>query len=935
MGGQCYFRSSAYINELHDKYLPETYFPIVGAVPRYPRYENKRREDPFVRMFIDEERPHELENFGWGLPIPNEEAAYKSLSKYGKDMPSMTNDKVAQMNKAWEWTYRHFAPYMQNSEVRTYQQVKEKLDMKTSCGAPFNFLYKTKQELFENDKEIDQWFEEDWNNMNENWTCLCTNSLKEEIRPIEKIKMNKIRTFTAMAADMTVHGNRLFADMNEKMNDSWLRSSSTVGWSPFQGNWNRMIKKLKKHPNGYALDESEYDSSLRSYMMWGCAWLRWRMLRKEDQTPENLMKLKVIYRNLVSTIVLSPTGVLVMKLTGNPSGSPNTINDNTLILYTLMAYAWMDNCPSEDATLADFEAETAKCLCGDDNTWTVSDYAHKYYNAYTVIDTWKTLGVTTTTDCMEAREADELDYLSAHTVYIGNIAVPIYDHTKILTSLLYSKKERQSPIQALERVNGMYIGGYTNPWCRQILSQYRSWLIESYDKVLAEDLEWRIAKTGIHSDQEMEQLWCGITLKRQGFNYEDSSHPLKTNMSVVIKTKKTKADPKKRGGRKGPKPKGPKVTRKTVVVQQGQRKPRRNRQRNRNNGGKAKMLTMRGGNNKQVGLSRQTCIIEEHELITDITNQSVAGAFTITNTFALNPGNSTTFPWLSLQAKQWERYEFDYLRFEYRREVSEYFSSGQQGKVILAVDVDPTDGAPASKAAIYDFERDLLADGMPSENFQISHVPRQRLHPNGLPKYVRPAGLPGHSSLVDFDCGNLFCAIAGTSADTNKLGELHVYYRVKFSVPVLVTGEAAPTNNSVSFFQSTTSESAVTTNVLQNIKFATATTNGLSITNTNGSFVPPIGNYLVTVSVTITSGNTVDAVEISSATLLKNNVSVIIGTYLPGQVSGGEVGTSGSTCQVAFQVYVTANGTDAFVCQINPQFQVASAICGFITWLAV
>lgn len=904
MGGQCYFRSSAYINELHDKYLPETYFPIVGAVPRFPRYENKRREDPFVRMFIDEERPHELDNFGWALPIPNEEAAYKSLSKYGKDMPSMTKDKVAQMNKAWEWTYRHFAPYMQNSEVRTYQQVKEKLDMKTSCGAPFNFLYKTKKELFENDKEIDQWFEEDWNNMNEDWTCLCTNSLKEEIRPIEKVKMNKIRTFTAMAADMTVQGNRLFADMNEKMNDSWLRSSSTVGWSPFQGNWNRMIKKLKKHPNGYALDESEYDSSLRSYMMWGCAWLRWRMLRKEDQTLQNLMRLKVIYRNLVSTIVLSPTGVLVMKLTGNPSGSPNTINDNTLILYTLMAYAWMDNCPSEDANLADFEAETAKCLCGDDNTWTVSDYGHRFYNAYTVIDTWKTLGVTTTTDCMEAREADELDYLSAHTVYIGNIAVPIYDHTKILTSLLYSKKEKQSPIQALDRVNGMYIGGYTNPWCRQILSQYRNWLIESYDKVLAEDLEWRVAKTGIHSDQEMEQLWCGITLQRQGFNYEDSSHPLKTNMSVVITQKKTKANPRKRGGRKGPKPKGPKFTRKTVVVQQqGQRKPRRNRRnRGSNNGGRKKMLTMRGGNNNQSGLSRRECVVEEHELISDIANNS-ASAFIVASTYALNPGNAATFPWLSLQAKQWERYEFDYLRFEYRREVSEYFSSGQQGKVILGVDIDPTDGAPTTKTAIYDFEKDLLADGMPCENFQIAHVPRQRLHPNGLPKYVRSGGLPGHSSLVDFDCGNLFVATAGTSNDTNKLGELHVYYRVRFSVPVLTTGDTAPTNNSVSIFYDGSHAGAATT-VAYQPAFATQSVNGLGIVNTAGSFVLPAGNYLVDLQM-LNQCSVAGDITNSSTTINK------AGTPIGGALN--QASSAATFFQTCISFFYASDGTSALI----------------------
>jgi len=267
------------------------------------------------------------------------------------------------------------------------------------------------------------------------------------------------------------------------------------------------------------------------------------MLREEDRTPENLQRIKTLYRNLISSIILSPTGVLVQKLTGNPSGSPNTINDNTLILYTLMAYAWLETHPYvEDTSLAEFETETAKCLCGDDNTWSVSDWAHDFYNAYSVIDCWKTLGVTTTTDCMESRSADELDYLSAHTVYMGTCAVPIYDHTKILTSLLYSAKKAQTPILALNRCNGLLINGYTNPWCRKFLRQYQEWLLEKYDQVLAEDAEWKVAKTGIHSDQTLQELYCGksVVLYKQSFtgaiNVREQPHKNDT-MSLIVKEK--------------------------------------------------------------------------------------------------------------------------------------------------------------------------------------------------------------------------------------------------------------------------------------------------------------------------------------------------------------------------------------------------------------
>ena len=161
-------------------------------------------------------------------------------------------------------------------------------------------------------------------------------------------------------------------------------------------------------------------------MMWGCAMLRWKMLREVDKTPENLRRLKTYYRNLVNSLVVTAEGVLVFKLTGNPSGSVNTINDNTLILYTLLAYAWIRLCDSKP-DYKEFENNTAKILVGDDNTWTVSDWAHEFYNGRSVIAEWTQIGVTTTTDSLEPRPASELDFLSAHTIFYLGQAVPVYD----------------------------------------------------------------------------------------------------------------------------------------------------------------------------------------------------------------------------------------------------------------------------------------------------------------------------------------------------------------------------------------------------------------------------------------------------------------------------------------------------------------------------
>lgn len=500
------------MSEAHDKWLPESYFLIVGQMTRHAAYKNRRATDPFIEMFYDDhefEKPEE-----WGLPVPNEEAAYKSLAKYAKDCPFMEEDQVRDLNRAWEWTAAHFGPYMGNATVRSQEEVVSKLDRTTSAGAPFNVLYSTKGELLDYDPEILQVFEESWRLLEADpmHTYLCTNSLKEEIRPTEKTAQNKIRTFTAMAVDATVDGNRLFADMNERMNSAWLTSSSTVGWSPMKGNWGRLLEKLQQHPNGYALDESEYDSSLRAYLMWGCARFRWTCLRDEDRTPENLRRIKTYYRNLVNTVIISPEGTLVMKLGGNPSGSVNTINDNTLILFTLLSYAWIRLVPdSRHTSLAEFLNNVALALCGDDNTWTVSDEAHPFFNGRNVCETFSLIGIITTSDTYEPRAAEDLDYLSAHTVYLRGFAVPQYNRRKILTSLLYSNRQKHTPANALTRTCGMLVCGYTDVVLRKFLRAVIAWLLLKFDRVCCDEPEWIVAKTGILSDQRLFELWTGTS----------------------------------------------------------------------------------------------------------------------------------------------------------------------------------------------------------------------------------------------------------------------------------------------------------------------------------------------------------------------------------------------------------------------------------------
>lgn len=968
-GGHPKFFKNGELSEDHQKWIKDEYFELVGSFSRYPRYTNKRGIDPQVKMFLDK---HGLEiQPGWELPVPNQEAAYKSLAKYGKATVNMDPQNVRDLNLAFEYMENHFMPYMHDSEILSLDAAIQQLDRSTSSGCPFNSEYTKKGELLDNDPLIVPWLEADWIVLGEdpNWTTIFSSSLKEELRPDEKIAENSQRTFAAGAIDATTHGTRLFQPMNQKMYDSHLKTSSAVGMSPLKGNWDKLYQKLSIFKNGYALDESQYDSSLRSFLMWGCALFRWKCLKPELRTPENLRRVRTYYRNLINTVMLTPEGILLLKKLGNPSGSVNTVTDNTLILYWILAYAWIKTVPEEFRSYKEFELNTSKALLGDDNTWTVSDDAHPYYNGRSVIEVWKTLGITTTTDSLDARLPEDLDFLSAHTVLLNGLAVPLYDRNKLMKSLLYAPKLHLTPETTLTRVTCLLQIGWTDLPFRKFCREVIDFLLERYDETLREDERWIIAKTGIKTDDFYYKLFTGerLLLKPQCFDRNNSDikccgHDVDTycvcecirfkgvrihvgtgwteqevllaldalmedqealerskmpdkafNMSAKpSQQKKNKSSRSNRRGR-GPK-KGQATGRKTLPVTRNMRRANRRRGGRGNAGpiGPARQgnLTAFGRTSFNGNSRTKTCTIQEDEFIGAITS-GAGGPPTPFNVvaFALNPGQAAVFPWLSKQAAQWEHYTFEMLEFYYKREVSEFATAGTTGKVIMSCDYDASDSPPATKQQMEDTIPHQ--DAMPSSNLALK-LQQRNMHPAGK-KYVRPGGLPGAADIKMYDAGILFVATQAIAAATTEVGELRVRYRVKFETPILESSTTAPANNQVSQFTQA-AVAAPASGVATVLPLATAAFNGLNAVNTGGSVVLPSGNYLVDCSANIQG--VVTALVQMNLDLQKNGVSTSTSNSFVNQAANLVTAFSMSTQPVLVQ----SNGTDAFTLNLNATY---------------
>jgi hypothetical protein len=260
--------------------------------------------------------------------------------------------------------------------------------------------------------------------------------------------------------------------------------------------------------------------------------------------------------------------------------------------------------------------------------------------------------------------------------------------------------------------------------------------------------------------------------------------------------------------------------------------------------------------------------------------------------FPINPGQAGTFPWLSQEAKLWEKYEFDSLKFEFRTTINE-FSANALGRVILGVDFDASDPPPSSRSQA-EISRPVTAQA-PYFN-QMLTLRKQDMHDSMKRHYVRPGALPGGADIKMYDVGNLNFGTDG-NINANEVGELWVHYTGKFHVQVLEALTVAPNNNQVALFSGTAE--AQTSSVARTMLLATSVANGVGAVNTAGSILLPEGNFLVDFTARVDS---TAAITSFSATL---------------QVNGAPAGTQAAIVLGAAAVGVTLTVGDTWFFQSN------------------
>jgi hypothetical protein len=460
--------------------LANGYFDMVGRVQRAVIYKDRGEVSKRFKSFLGDFEPQYV------YCSANKEAEMRSVAKYDRCQPVLDQ---ARWKRADLWAARHFAG-MRGAGQMNYDQVVEYMDKSTSPGYPWSLVYASKIAVL-SEPEFRVWLENLRVAMSEecetpDYVPFWTDSVKAEMREKQKALLNKLRTFCASPIELTMISNMLNLDMNQRFYDmgSKCQTWSAVGMSKYNCGWDRLARRLSRHPNGFALDVSSFDASVFRQSLYEIAEFRIECGNYKDQ---DATLMRNVYHHYVNSTMVLTNGDVVRKETGGPSGSGNTVVDNTLHLFKVLAYCWQVLAPigmGYDSFMENVEA----ALYGDDNTFTCSDAVVSWFNAKTIAEVAKTIGVEITAedDIWTPRPLGELKFLAQGFKFIEDTWwVPVPNTNKVLSSMLGAGKCHDVRWDLL-RASALLMDSWWNEEVRLILTNYIHHLFSAHQSELVE-----------------------------------------------------------------------------------------------------------------------------------------------------------------------------------------------------------------------------------------------------------------------------------------------------------------------------------------------------------------------------------------------------------------------------------------------------------------
>jgi hypothetical protein len=378
------------------------------------------------------------------------------FSRY--DYPEPVFDEK-RLKTAMNWMHRTFGDVLLHTRSLSHLEAMTYFrDNTTSPGWPYNLTHQTKAILFQ-DLGHD-WLATTWELFLDDpdaFDFVFAMALKPESRKREK----DARGLTGAPVDYVYLVNRAHGKVKDNFYDAGasLLTPSAVGMVKEHGGWSLLYHKLAVFQREYhspctlALDVKRFDSRLASSIIRAI----YAVIACCSHLDSSFWK--KICNVVFATYVILPDGTIARKRRGNPSGGPRTADDNTLGLFIILAYTFLE-CAEHAGVkvdIDDFETLVVPQIYGDDNTFSVHPSIHSWFNSKTI--TASLLGISVEVEWENDGDfayVDQCTFLSAGFKEVDGVIVPVYAMDKHINNLLESSRV-PSPARFYQQLCAYYL----------------------------------------------------------------------------------------------------------------------------------------------------------------------------------------------------------------------------------------------------------------------------------------------------------------------------------------------------------------------------------------------------------------------------------------------------------------------------------------------
>jgi hypothetical protein len=216
--------------------------------------------------------------------------------------------------------------------------------------------------------------------------------LKDERRPLEKVRVGKTRVFSAGPMDFVVAFRKYFLGFCAHVAENRIDNEIAVGINPYSYDWTHLAKHLKKKGTKVvAGDFGNFDGTLLLQIL---AEIGKLINEWYDDGEINMQIRNIMWKELINSVHIEGDNIYFWTH-GHPSGHPLTAILNSLynsvvcrIVFVLCARR-----VGKVVTMKDFTDNVSMISYGDDNVLNISDEVFEWYNQNTMSEVFETIGM--------------------------------------------------------------------------------------------------------------------------------------------------------------------------------------------------------------------------------------------------------------------------------------------------------------------------------------------------------------------------------------------------------------------------------------------------------------------------------------------------------------------------------------------------------------